>query len=240
MDLLNDKALKSTVRATAIAGLLTAALVPAAAAQNSDGFPGEISANVTFASEYVFRGVSVSDEDPALQGSLTWAHGSGFYIGAWGSSGNFGTNGSLEIDYYAGYGTDLNGVTLDFSVIYYTYPGDEADGNYWEVMAKAGYDLGLIAVTGGVAYVPSGQDAYGGKDAVYVFSDAEVPIPNTPVTLGLHIGYEDFGDRPSKLDWSAGLYTTIWGVDLGLAYVDTDLDARVADSRVLFTIGKSF
>lgn len=240
MDSRNTKTLKSCVRATAIAGLLSAALPTAVAAQDKDGFPGEISANVTFASEYIFRGVSISDEDPALQGSLTWSHDSGFYAGAWGSSGNFGDDGSLEIDYYAGYGTELNGVSLDLSVIYYTYPSDERDGNYWEVMGKVGYDLGLAALTGGVAYVPEGQDAYGGGDAVYLFSDAEVPVPNTPITVGLHIGYEDFGGGSNKLDWSAGLYATIWGLDLGLAYVDTDLNVDVADSRVLFTIGKSF
>lgn len=240
MDSRNTKMLKPCLWASAMAGLLSAAVPTAATAQDKDGFPGEISANVTFASEYLFRGVSLSDEDPALQGSLTWSHDSGFYIGAWGTNGNFGNDGSLELDYYAGYGTEIRGISLDLSVIYYTFPGDENDGNYWEVMGKVGYDLGLVAATAGVAYVPEGQDAYGGGDAVYVFSDLEAPIPNTPVTVGLHIGYEDFGRGSNKLDWSAGLYATIWGLDLGLAYVDTDLNADVADARVLFTIGKSF
>ena len=231
--------LMSCVRATAIAAAMTTGLSTTATAQES-GF-GTFSADVTFASEYVFRGVSMSDEDPALQGSLTCAHASGVYAGAWGTNGDFGVDGSLEVDYFAGYGTDVNGIALDLSVIYYTYPGDENDGNYFEIMAKAGYDLGLVAVTGGAAYVPSGQDAYGDNDALYLFSDVEVPIPNTPVTAGFHLGYEDFGGGSDKLDWSAGLYTTVYGLNLGLAYVDTDIDFNDrADSRVLFTVGKSF
>ncbi len=229
------------LRTLCSAAVFAAGLGGTGALAQEDSEWGTFSADVTFASEYIFRGVSMSDEDPALQGSLVWTHNSGVYVGAWGSSGNFGVDGSLEVDWFAGYATEVSGVSLDFSVTYYTYPGDEADLNYFEVMAKAGYDLGLAAITAGVAYVPSGQDAYGDEDAVYLFSDLEIPIPNTSVTAGFHIGYEDFGGGVDKLDWSAGLYTTIAGINLGLAYVDTNrYNGGLSDARVLFTIGKSF
>lgn len=213
-----------------------------AAAQERPGY-GSFSADITVASEYVFRGVSQSEEDPAIQGSVNWTHDSGFYVGAWGSTGDFGRDGSFELDWYTGYATDMSGVALDFSLIYYTFPGDEADGNYVELMAKAGYDLGLIAATAGLAYVPSGQDAYGRQDAFYIFSDVEVPIPNTAVTAGLHLGYEDFGGgfRRDKFDWSIGLYTAIAGINFGLAYLDTNRHyGGYGDGRVLFTLSKYF
>lgn len=214
--------------------------IEGAAAQESPGY-GSFSAEITAASEYVFRGVSMSEEDPAIQASVNWTHDSGFYVGAWGSTGDFGLDGSFEVDWYGGYATDVSGVALDFSLIYYTYPGDEVDGNYVEVMAKAGYDLGLIAVTGGAAYVPSGQEAYGGHDALYLFSDLEIPIPNTAVTAGLHLGYEDFGGGRDKFDWSVGLYTAIAGINFGLAYVDTNRHyGGYGDGRVLLTVSKYF
>lgn len=230
--------LKKIALATVVAGSGLAA-VPAFA--EDDGFPGEFSATTTFASEYIFRGVSVSDEDLAIQGSLDWSHESGFYLGIWGSNAEVG-EGTLEIDYYAGFGGDLgdSGFSYDLSAIFYTYPGDENDGNYIEFMGSIGRDFGLVSTSVGVGYVPTGQDAFGGNDVIYVFGDAEVPIPNTPLTAGFHLGYEDFGMGSNKLDWSAGLYATVEGIDIGVAYVDTDVQGDLTDARVLFTIGKSF
>lgn len=240
---MEGKKSRGTALTLAAAALAAGLGVGGAAAQENPGY-GSVSAEITFASEYVFRGISQSEEDPALQASVNWTHDSGLYVGAWGSTGDFGRDGSFELDWYGGYATEVSGVALDFSVIYYTFPGDEVDGNYVELMAKAGYDLGLIAATGGIAYVPSGQEAYGGKDAYYLFSDVEIPIPNTAVTAGLHLGYEDFGGsggRRDKFDWSVGLYTAIAGINFGLAYLDTNRHyGGAGDARVLFTVSKYF
>lgn len=229
---------KKFALATALAGFGLAA-VPAHA--EDEGLPGEFSANVTLASEYIFRGVSLTDEDPAIQGAIDWSHDSGVYLGAWASNIEL-DSGTIEIDYYGGYAGDLgdSGFSYDVGFVYYTYPGDENDGDYFEVAAKLGRDFGIVSTTVGAAYVPTGQDAYGDEDAIYVWGDTEVPIPNTPVTAGFHLGYEDFGSGVNKLDWSAGLYATVEGLDLGIAYVDTDVDGDNSDARVLFTIGKSF
>jgi len=59
-------------------------------------------------SQYRLRGVSFSDEDPAIQDSLTVAHKSGFYVGIWSSSlAGYGTFGgaNLELDAIGGYST---------------------------------------------------------------------------------------------------------------------------------------
>lgn len=232
------RGLKSMAFATLLAGAAIAS-VPAHAEE--DGFPGEFSATTTFASEYIFRGVSVSDEDLAVQGSLDWSHDSGFYAGIWGSNAEIG-EGTLEVDYYAGYGGDLGdtGFTYDLSAIFYTYPGDENDGDYIEFMGSVGRDFGIVSTSVGVGYVPQGQDAWAGNDVIYIFGDTTVPIPNTPFSVGLHLGYEDFGSGSNKLDWSTGLYANVKGLDIGVAYVDTDVEGDLTDSRVLFTIGKSF
>ncbi len=230
------------VLSTMLLGLAGASFATSAAAQEESSEFGSISASVTFASDYIFRGVSMSDEDPAIQGGLTWSHDSGVYVGAWGSSGEFnGGAGNVEFDYFVGFATEVNGITFDISATYYTYPGDQNDGNYFEFMGKVGYDFGLAGITAGVAYVPSGQDAYGGNDAIYIFGDVGVPIPKTPLTINLHLGYEDFGGGSNKLDWSAGIVASVLGVDIGVAYVDTDIkNFAPADSRVLFTVSKSF
>ncbi|MDA5193339.1 TorF family putative porin [Govanella unica] len=213
-------------------------------AQTAEEGPFSVSGHVDFASEYIFRGVSLSDHQPALQGGLTLSHDSGFYVGTWGSTGRFHPGeGTFEVDYVAGYAKELSGISFDLFLSYYTYPGDKWKGDYVELTGKASYDLGLVAVSAGAAYVFSGQNAYGNSDAIYLFSDLQIPLPvaQLPLTAVFHIGYEDFGQRTNKLDWSAGLAARIYGLDLSLAYVDTDLkDNNLADSRVLFSIGKSF
>lgn len=44
------------------------------------------SANVTVTSDYAYRGISQTDERPAIQGGFDFRHDSGFYAGTWASS----------------------------------------------------------------------------------------------------------------------------------------------------------
>src|SRR5262245_35118098 len=64
-----------------------------------------VTGTVTAVNDYDFRGTTISGTDPALQGSVDWSGGSGFYAGAWGSSSiDFGpgTDSSYEVDLYVG------------------------------------------------------------------------------------------------------------------------------------------
>ncbi len=70
-----------------------------------DGF--SLSASAAFTTDYVFRGISQTDQNPAVQASLDASYGI-FYIGMWGSNVDFGAGpagqdiANVEIDYYAG------------------------------------------------------------------------------------------------------------------------------------------
>ncbi len=95
----------------------------------------EWSSTVTLASDYLFNGVSQTDEKPALQASLDWAGDSGWYAGAWASNVDFGDDTNLEVDLYAGFYQDINdNVGLDLGVAQYTYHGASYsdEGNYAE------------------------------------------------------------------------------------------------------------
>ena len=69
----------------------------------NDDFALEV--DLTLASDYRTRGISQTQNDPALQAGATLAHSSGLYLGAWTSNVDFG--GGLktrqEVDYYAGW-----------------------------------------------------------------------------------------------------------------------------------------
>ena len=78
----------------------------------SEDFPGTFSANVSFTSEYFFRGISQSDDMPALQGGFDYevglTDGIGIYAGIWGSNINF-TDARLELDFYGGLKGEVQG-----------------------------------------------------------------------------------------------------------------------------------
>ena len=61
-----------------------------------------VSANVSFASDYIWRGMTQSD-GPAIQGGFDYEADGGFYAGIWGSNVNFNDGAGSELDYYFGY-----------------------------------------------------------------------------------------------------------------------------------------
>lgn len=96
-----------------------------------------ISYNFALTTDYVFRGVSQSAENPAVQAGVDVTYKI-FYIGAWGSTIDFGGSETVEVDYYAGIKPVWGPLTFDFGVIYYSYPGAAGGGDLDFVELKAG------------------------------------------------------------------------------------------------------
>jgi uncharacterized protein (TIGR02001 family) len=204
----------------------TLTVVVPAWAQEADSAPveeasGPIDVSITLAavSDYRFRGVSLSDKDPAIQPSITIAHESGLYVGAWGSNIADNAGADVELDLYAGY-SGGEALTYDLGLTYYLYPG-VSSANYVEAIGKLGTTIGPMQLGGTLAYAPS-QDGTGNQDNVYLGGNASLGIPTTPLKLNASLGFEDgaFGDK--KMDWSLGLTADVAGFTLGASYVDTN------------------
>lgn len=120
--------------ATAYAEDAPAAAPAAAAAAAEPASPHTFSANVGLFSQYVFRGITYTNEQAALQGGFDYAHSSGFYAGVWGSSvdqdGLYGN--TLEIDLYGGYANTIGntGIGYNVGVLQFYYPNNESIGDY--------------------------------------------------------------------------------------------------------------
>ena len=148
-------------------------------------------------SDYRFRGLSLSGGDPAIQGTINLNHSSGFYAGAWASSLDANITpfyGDVELDLYAGWtGPITSGLTADVGVLRYIYPSNDGNGpaDYWEPYASLSTTVGPVGAKLGVAYVPEGQDSQGNEDNIYVFTDLSAGIPNTPISLSGHLGYQN-------------------------------------------------
>lgn len=86
----------------------------------------EVTGNLGLTSDYRFRGISQTQNAPAVQGGVDYTHASGFYIGNWNSSvsSQVYTNGAgVESDLYAGFKKDIyKGLTIDVGSYNYFYP----------------------------------------------------------------------------------------------------------------------
>lgn len=228
---------------------LAAAMASPAAAEEDLGGGWNVSGNVAIVSDYRFRGVSLSDEDPALQGGITLGHESGFYAGTWGSSiEDSDLYGNLELDFFVGYSTEIaSGTTIDGGLLYYYYPNgaDSAgDSDFFEPYVSVSHTIGPVTAKVGAAYAWS-QDAIGNSDNIYLYGDLGTDIPGTPLSLSGHLGYSDgslgIDADGNYLDWSLGVSATFGAVSLGVAYVDTDLPSvHTLDAGVVFSLGLSF
>ncbi len=108
--------------------LSTLALSATAFAQTKAPEPDyTLSFNAGVVSDYRYRGISQSRLKPAVQAGVDFAHKSGFYLGAWGSSirwiKDYGaTDGNVELDLYGGYKGELvKDLTYDVGVLRYEY-----------------------------------------------------------------------------------------------------------------------
>ena len=100
---------------------------------SAPAFAVDLSANVGYNSEYIFRGIP--QKNSSAMAGLDLEAG-GFYLGTWGADVGDG----LEIDYYGGYGFEVGAFTFGVGGTYYSYTGD-FDDTYKEVNLSAGWSF---------------------------------------------------------------------------------------------------
>lgn len=216
--------------------LMLAALVAPGVALAEEASP--ISANVGLTSDYLFRGISQTGHDPAIQGGFDFAHDSGFYVGVWGS--NVGwiedyqgyASGNMEFDLYGGFRSGFaDDFTYDLGAIQYYYPGTRGaapNADTTELYAALGYKW----VTAKYSYVAS-SGAFGfanAKGSDYLDISASVPVGETGLTAGAHWGTFKFKNWAGQNydDWKISLtYDLGSGMTVGAAYSDTNANAAV-------------
>jgi uncharacterized protein (TIGR02001 family) len=240
-----------------------------ALADEADAPPAiTINGTATVVSDYRFRGVSQTDKNFAVQGSLTVSHQSGFYASVWGSSVEeyvtASAQASQEIDLILGFKKTFGSATVDVGAVYYVYPktklaGDISSSNYFEPYLAVSGTAGPVTAKATVNWAPKqkalalDQGATGllpSQDNVYIAGDFSAAVPGTPLGLTAHIGHT-FG--PSWLaigneytDWGLGATLTYKALTLGVQYVDTDGDfitpsgKNASKGGVVATLGVSF
>lgn len=225
------------------------------AAPAPEGRTFSYSVNAALTTDYIFRGISQSSENPALSAGLDVTYGL-FYAGFWGSSINFDpdVDESVELDVYAGIKPVLGPVTFDFGVIGYLYPGATDPGaelDYLELKAGASITPFTNASLGAVVYYSPEFTGETG-DAVAIEGQAGYTFNAigrfTPSISGA-VGWQQIDEQrfSSATDddyvyWNAGVGVSFDKFTVDVRYWDTDIDDSFtiaetnADERVVGTI----
>ena len=238
--------------AALLAGICALGLLPGGEARADEAQPGalHLSANVGLTSNYIFRGITQSNNGAAIQGGFDVTNG-WLYAGAWGSNVDFGAaipNADLELDLYGGVRPVIGSTTFDAGFIYYKYPDAKSSYHldYYEFYGGLTEDFHFVQLGAKVFYTP--EDTLKTKSAWYYEANANVPIPLQlrfvkQAALTAHIGHYKFSSNraagPDYTDWRVGGQVDTGPVTLGLAYGDTDRD-RAHDDKVWVTLSHTF
>ncbi len=185
----------------------------------------EFSGYVTLTSDYVKRGVSQSDSDPAFQVSGDISFESGFFFGMWGSTVDI-ENGPLrqrdqEVNYYLGFASDISeSWQVSISAVAYDYPGQvgTVDYDYEEYSLGGNFDDRIWLE---ISYSP---DLYGtGLSTSNIDLYTEWPL-NSVWAIGGGAGYYDTstiaGD--AYYYWQLGITGSFKRASIDLRFHDTD------------------
>ena len=71
---------------TLLTGFALVFLCPVAAQATENMLDGSFSGNVSLNTDWIFRGVSMTNEGPAIQGKVFYNTDTGVYLGVWGSN----------------------------------------------------------------------------------------------------------------------------------------------------------
>lgn len=252
--------MKKLVHALVLTGLLGAPALVMAAEPAS---PHTLTGNITLTSDYVFRGVSQTQNGPAIQGGFDYAHASGLYVGTWASNvawvneGGYKDDSSMEIDLYGGYKGSMGDIGYDVGVITYYYPGDEITGvaspDTTEVYLGASWKFLSLKYSHVVSENFIGWVGTGGTDtrnSNYLELNASYDLGNGWGVMG-HVGHQKVKNLSAAdyTDWKIGVSKDIGFGVVSLAYSDTNADEvccytiageEIADGRAFLSFSKSF
>lgn len=214
-----------------LGALLVGATSPLASQTGLEEINPWLSGSVTVTSDYAFRGISQTLEKPAIQGGIELAHPSGFYLGTWGSSLNFGEEvnprAQVEMDVYGGFGFAPGGLAdIDLGVTYYGYPGAQAL-DYAFLEFGAGISRSLPWLTAGVSAAYSPDFFAGSGQAWHYGLDLSAPV--SLLTFNASVGHQQielneiFG-TPDYTHWSLGIAIGLGGFEVSGAYLDSDVE----------------
>jgi uncharacterized protein (TIGR02001 family) len=242
-----------------------------ASAAEGDLFAVEnFSSTIIFTTDYMYDGVSISDQDPAIQGSIDYSHpGTGIFLGLWGSSwDDGGLSNEIELGVWGGQAGSVGPLDYDVTLYYWFYPGAQDDGfefNYFQAGANLGHTFENLLLTPTVTVGYLWSPEYFGEEGNYHKFIGKLSLSLVyGIALGLEAAHVDVEggaftgngngmDGGDGYDWEyyrVGLSRDLiagFNVDLSY-YYNSEKDffeayyggEDVADPRLVFTLSRTF
>jgi len=250
--------MRKTVIASALIAAGAALPTLVGAAEAAPAPEHTYTANVTLASEYIYRGIGQTNRKPAVQGGLDYAHASGLYVGTWGSNVSWLSDAdpkisnSLEWDFYGGYKNTIGDFGYDVGLLQYFYPGSGYGNN---PNTLEGYVAGSWTFLT-LKYSHSFSDLFGwtgSKNSSYLDLSANYELVPTVNLVG-HVGRQKVNGSSaggaSYTDWKVGVTKDVSGNLFALSYITTNgteawytnptSGKDMAKGRFLFSVTRTF
>ncbi|MCJ8162981.1 TorF family putative porin [Acinetobacter zhairhuonensis] len=217
-----------------------------------------VTGSMTMATDYRFRGMSMSNNDPAVQGALNFVHKSGAYLSLWASNADVGAGGNVEADFFVGYILPITEKSfLDFNYADVNYPGTikEYHTDFSEFGVNYNHSDLVTAgdyFTAGVFYSP--EFAFKSGQELYLNTTYKFPIYNS-IKLISGLGYTKMEDnelfatafggdgrQDDYFDYKIGFGAEVLGLNSELLWIDNniDSDAKIMKGSLVFSVAKQF
>lgn len=196
----------------------------------------EVTGNVAVTNNYIWRGITQTNDQAAVQGGLDYSSNIGLYAGTWLSNVDFSSEGvsdkGYELDLYGGYAGEIGGFGYDAGAIYYAYP-TQTDIDFLELFLSGGY--GPFSVGGYFTVDKEGTD---NENDIYVVGKADFELDILKgIGLGFEVGRYEYDDSAFK-DYTHFGFNISKGTDFGkfsLGIAKNDQGGSTGDERVLVT-----
>jgi uncharacterized protein (TIGR02001 family) len=216
-----------------------------------------LTGNISLVTDYRYRGISQSRLKPALQGTVDFAHKSGFYVGAFATNIKWikdgGGDANVEIDLYGGYkGTITGDLGYDVGLLQYIYPNNNFTPNANTLEAYGGltYKQFTLKYYRGLTNLFGFQNS---KGSGYIDAGATFDLGDG-WGVNAHIGHQTVRNNSaaSYTDYKLGVTKELAGFVFGASIVGTDTDAyqyvnlaslkpkNLGKVGVVFSAGKNF
>ena len=201
----------------------------------------EFSARGGIASDYIYRGTTLSDHGLAAGAAFETRWGP-LYAGNTIATVRLPTQPVGEFTFAGGVRPTIATIDFDLGLTYFAYPGESLPGatngiNYWETVIRGDRQIGeQIKVAAGYAYSPNVSNT--GAWSQYVAAGVGFDVParllpqNLAVSFTTAAGYSWFGNQnpqlggfplPAYLNWQAGVTFTHKAFNFDLRYYDSSL-----------------
>jgi uncharacterized protein (TIGR02001 family) len=244
---------KSLLTASAVS--LVVGLVPAIAQAQAAKAPEPdytLTGNISLVSDYRYRGISQTRLKPALQGTIDFAHKSGFYLGAFGTNIKWikdgGGNGNTELDLYGGYkGSIVGDLGFDVGLLQYVYAKNNLNPSANTLEAYGGLTYKQFSLkyyhslTNTFAFVNSKGSGYIDATGTFDLGDGW--------GVSAHVGHQTIKNNSSfsYTDYKLGVTKELAGFVFGAAIVGADTDSylspkgkNLGKAGIVLSAGKNF